>query len=141
MNAVGSFNVARLVAAAMAGNAPDADGTRGVVIHTSSIAAFEGQRGQVAYAAAKAAIAGMTLPMARDLTPLGIRVCSIAPGPMATPQMLRVLPRLDEDPAADVVFPPRMGDPDEYAATVEMIVANPYLNGVTVRLDGALRLG
>ncbi|MCB1286049.1 MAG: SDR family oxidoreductase, partial [Microthrixaceae bacterium] len=104
------------------------------------IAAFEGQRGQVAYAAAKAAIVGMTLPMARDLAPFGIRVCTIAPGPMATPVMERVLDKLEVDPAKGVVFPKRMGDPAEFALAVEMIVRNPYLNGETIRLDAALRL-
>ena len=98
-------------------------------------------RSQVAYAAAKAAVVGMTLPLARDLAPLGIRVCAIAPGPMATEGMLRVIDRLPSDPAAGVVFPSRMGEPDEFARLVEAIVANPYLNGETIRLDGALRLG
>ncbi|HET6950196.1 MAG TPA: SDR family NAD(P)-dependent oxidoreductase [Acidimicrobiales bacterium] len=141
MNALGTFNVARLVAAAMRANAPDADGQRGVVVHTASVAGFEGQRGQVAYAAAKAAILGMTLPMARDLAPLGIRVCAVAPGPMGTPIMRRVMDRLDADPTEGIVFPPRMGEPDEFALLVESIVRNPYLNGESIRLDGALRLG
>ncbi len=141
LNATGTFNVTRLVAAAMAGNEPDDQGQRGVVVNTASVSAFEGQRGQVAYAAAKAAVVGMTLPLARDLAPLGIRVCTIAPGPMATEGMLRVIDRLPSDPAAGVVFPPRMGEPDEFARLVEAIVANPYLNGETIRLDGALRLG
>ena len=154
LNVAGTFNVARLVAAAMAhdagaasaegAGAASADGTevpeRGVIINTASIAAFEGQRGQVAYAAAKAAIVGMTLPMARDLAPFGIRVCTIAPGPMATPVMERVLDKLEVDPAKGVVFPKRMGDPAEFALAVEMIVRNPYLNGETIRLDAALRL-
>ena len=141
MNAIGTFNVTRLAAAAMSANEPDDDGQRGVIVNTASIAAYEGQRGQVAYAAAKAAIVGMTLPMARDLAPAGIRVCSIAPGPMGTPVMLAVRHQLDEDPAADVVFPPRMGEPEEFARLVEAIVDNPYLNGESIRLDGALRLG
>lgn len=146
LNVAGTFNVARLVAAAMAhdAGAASADGTevpeRGVIINTASIAAFEGQRGQVAYAAAKAAIVGMSLPMARDLAPFGIRVCTIAPGPMATPVMERVLDKLEVDPAKGVVFPKRMGDPAEFALAVEMIVRNPYLNGETIRLDAALRL-
>lgn len=140
INATGTFNVSRLVAAAMAHNDPDDDGQRGVIIHTSSVAGFEGQRAQVAYAAAKAAILGMTLPMARDLAPIGIRVCAIAPGPMATPIMLRVMDRLDEDPSRGIVFPPRLGDPTEFARLVLSVVDNPYLNGETIRLDGALRL-
>jgi len=141
LNAVGTFNVARLVAAAMASNRPDEDGQRGVLVHTASIAAMEGQVGQVAYAAAKAAIVGMTLPMARDLAPLGIRVCTIAPGPMATPVMTRVLELVESDPIEGVAFPDRMGRPEEFALLVEAIVRNPYLNGEVVRLDGGLRLG
>jgi NAD(P)-dependent dehydrogenase (short-subunit alcohol dehydrogenase family) len=140
MNAFGTFNVTRLVAAAMARNEPDDDGQRGVVVHTASIAGMEGQRGQVAYAAAKAAILGMTLPMARDLAPLGIRVCAIAPGTVATPVMVRLVDRLDEDPTQGIVFPARMGRPEEFALLVESIVTNPYLNGEAIRLDGALRL-
>ena len=140
-NVVGTFNAVRIVAAAMAKSPTDADGLRGVVVNTASIAGYEGQRGQVAYAAAKAAILGMTLPMARDLAPLGIRVCAIAPGPMGTPAMLRLRDRLLEDPAADVVNPPRMGRPEEFALLVADIVANSYLNGENIRLDGALRLG
>jgi len=140
LNAVGTFNVARLVAAAMATNRPDDDGQRGVLVHTASIAAMEGQAGQVAYAAAKAAIVGMTLPMARDLAPLGIRVCTIAPGPMATPVMARVLAVVESDPIEGVLFPDRMGRPEEFALLVEAIVGNPYLNGEVIRLDGGLRL-
>lgn len=140
INAFGTFNVARLVAAAMAANEPDADGQRGVIVNTASIAAFEGQRGQVAYAAAKAAIVGMTLPMARDLAPVGIRVCAVAPGPMDTFVMRKVMGGLEVDPAEGIVFPRRMGHPDEFALLVEAIIRNPYLNGETIRLDGALRL-
>ena len=140
-NVVGTFNAARLVAAAIASTTPDHDGQRGVIVNTASIAGYEGQRGQVAYAAAKAAILGMTLPMARDLAPVGIRVCAVAPGPMGTPAMLRLRERLLEDPAAGVVHPARMGYPSEFAALVGDIVANPYLNGENIRLDGALRLG
>jgi NAD(P)-dependent dehydrogenase (short-subunit alcohol dehydrogenase family) len=140
LNAVGTFNVTRLAAAAMAANSPDAGGNRGVVINTASIAGFEGQSGQVAYAAAKAAILGMTLPLARDLAPLGVRVCAIAPATMATPAVLQVIDRLEHDPTEGMVFPARMGAPDEFARAVEMIVGNPYLNGENLRLDGALRL-
>jgi NAD(P)-dependent dehydrogenase (short-subunit alcohol dehydrogenase family) len=140
INTVGTFNVTRLVAAAMASNPPDDDGQRGVIVNTASVAGLEGQSGQVAYGAAKAAILGMTLPLARDLAPIGIRVCAIAPGPMATPVMLRVMDSLDEDPAEGIVFPPRLGHPEEFAMLVESVVTNPYLNGENIRLDGALRL-
>jgi NAD(P)-dependent dehydrogenase (short-subunit alcohol dehydrogenase family) len=139
-NAFGSFNVVRLVAAAMGENPPDDLGQRGVVVNTASVAGLEGQRGQVAYAAAKAAILGMTLPLARDLAPLGIRVCAIAPGPMGTPAMTGLLGSLEEDPTQGIVFPPRLGRPEEFARLVESIAVNPYLNGENIRLDGALRL-
>lgn len=101
---------------------------------------MEGQSGQVAYEAAKAAIVGMTPPLARDLAPLGIRVCTIAPGPMATPVMERVLAVVEHDPIDGVVFPDRLGQPEEFALLVEAIVVNPYLNGEVVRLDAGLRL-
>lgn len=139
MNAVGTFNATRLVAAAMATNTPDEDGQRGVVVNTASIAGMEGKTGQVAYGAAKAAILGMTLPMARDLAPIGIRVCAIAPGTMGTPLMLSAIEHLQNDPSADIVFPKRLGHPSEFALLVESIVRNPYLNGENIRLDGALR--
>jgi NAD(P)-dependent dehydrogenase (short-subunit alcohol dehydrogenase family) len=139
-NAFGTFNVTRLAAAAMAANPPDADGQRGVVVNTASVAGLEGQAGQVAYASAKAAILGMTLPLARDLASVGIRVCAIAPGPMATPVMLRAPQPLQDRLAAGIPFPPRLGQPEEFARLVESIVRNPYLNGVHIRLDGALRL-
>jgi NAD(P)-dependent dehydrogenase (short-subunit alcohol dehydrogenase family) len=139
MNATGTFNVTRLVAAAIGENEPDENGQRGVVVNTASIAGMEGKSGQVAYGAAKAAILGMTLPMARDLAPMGIRVCAIAPGVIGTPLMLGALEHLKEDPAAGVVFPKRMGYPEEYAILVESIISNPYLNGENIRLDGALR--
>jgi NAD(P)-dependent dehydrogenase (short-subunit alcohol dehydrogenase family) len=139
MNAFGTFNVTRLAAAAMAGNEPDEDGQRGVVVNTASIAGIEGQTGQLAYASAKAAILGMTLPMARDLAPLGIRVCAIAPGTMGTPIMLSVGEELKEHLVRNIVFPKRMGRPEEFALLVESIARNPYLNGENIRLDGALR--
>ena len=139
MNAVGTFNVTRLAAAAMAKNEPDAHGQRGVVVNTASIAGIEGQAGQVAYAAAKAAILGMTLPLARDLAPSGIRVCAIAPGTMGTPIMRSVPAAMQQKLVENVVFPKRMGDPDEFALLVESIARNPYLNGENIRLDGALR--
>lgn len=139
MNAFGTFNVTRLAAAAMAGNDPDDDGQRGVVVNTGSIAGLEGQTGQVAYAAAKAAILGMTLPLARDLAAVGIRVCGIAPGTMGTPIMLSVNDELKAKLTESIIFPKRMGRPDEFALLVESIVRNPYLNGENIRLDGALR--
>ncbi|MEZ5143430.1 MAG: SDR family NAD(P)-dependent oxidoreductase [Acidimicrobiales bacterium] len=139
MNAVGTFNVTRLAAVAMADNEPDEDGQRGVVVNTGSIAGMEGQTGQVAYAAAKAAILGMTLPMARDLAPLGIRVCGIAPGTMGTPLMLSVPEEMKAKLEEGIIFPKRMGRPEEFALLVESIATNPYLNGENIRLDGALR--
>jgi NAD(P)-dependent dehydrogenase (short-subunit alcohol dehydrogenase family) len=139
VNLIGTFNVLRLAAAAMARNEPD-DGERGVIVNTASVAAFDGQIGQVAYAASKAGVVGLTLPAARDLAPAGIRVCTIAPGLFDTP-MLGGLPA-DKRAAlsADVVFPRRLGDPAEYGALVAAIVGNRYLNGETIRLDGALRM-
>jgi len=139
MNAVGTFNVTRLAAAAMAANEPDEDGQRGVVVNTGSLAGIEGQTGQLAYGAAKAAILGMTLPLARDLAAVGIRVCAIAPGTMGTPIMLSVGDELKERLVSSIVFPKRMGRPEEFALLVESIVRNPYLNGENIRLDGALR--
>jgi NAD(P)-dependent dehydrogenase (short-subunit alcohol dehydrogenase family) len=139
MNAIGTFNATRLAASAMAGNEPDDDGQRGVVVNTASIAGMEGQTGQLAYGSAKAAILGMTLPMARDLAPLGIRVCAIAPGTMGTPPMLGAPEALKEQLVKSIVFPKRMGRPEEFALLVESIARNPYLNGENIRLDGALR--
>ena len=139
MNAFGTFNMTRLVAAAMAVNDPDEDGERGVVVNTASIAGMEGQSGQVAYAAAKAAILGMTLPLARDLAAIGVRVCAIAPGTMGTPIMLSAGERMKDELIRNVQFPKRMGRPEEFALLVESIARNPYLNGENIRLDGALR--
>ena len=140
INLIGTFNVLRLTAAAMAKLAPTDSGERGVIVNTASVAAYDGQIGQAAYAASKAGVVGLTLPAARDLAPAGIRVVTIAPGIFDTP-MLGALP---EDKraalAADVVFPRRLGDPAEYGAMVAAIVANGYLNGETIRLDGALRM-
>jgi NAD(P)-dependent dehydrogenase (short-subunit alcohol dehydrogenase family) len=110
-----------------------------VVVNTASIAGIEGQTGQLAYAAAKAAILGMTLPLARDLAALGIRVCAVAPGTMGTPLMLSVPEALQENLVRSIVFPQRMGRPEEFALLVESIARNPYLNGENIRLDGALR--
>jgi NAD(P)-dependent dehydrogenase (short-subunit alcohol dehydrogenase family) len=140
INLVGTFNVLRLAASAMSKNEPLAHGERGVIVNTASVAAFDGQIGQIGYAASKAGVVGMTLPAARDLAPAGIRVVTIAPGIFDTP-MLGALP---EDKraalAADVVFPKRLGDPAEYGALVAAIVENGYLNGETIRLDGSLRM-
>ncbi len=139
LNTMGTFNVTRLSAARMAANEPDELGQRGVVINTASIAGYEGQTGQVAYAAAKAAILGMSLPLARDLAPVGIRVCAIAPGTMGTPLMQSAPEELKAKLVENIVFPKRMGEPEEFALLVESIVLNPYLNGENIRLDGALR--
>jgi NAD(P)-dependent dehydrogenase (short-subunit alcohol dehydrogenase family) len=139
MNAIGTFNVSRLCASAMAANEPDAEGERGVIVNTASIAGIEGQTGQLAYAATKAAILGMTLPMARDLSPLGIRVCAIAPGTMGTPLMMSTPEELQAHLVSTIQFPKRMGKPEEFALLVDSIVRNPYLNGESIRLDGALR--
>jgi NAD(P)-dependent dehydrogenase (short-subunit alcohol dehydrogenase family) len=140
VNLIGTFNVLRLSAAAMARNAPLDGGERGVIINTASIAAFDGQIGQVAYAASKAGVAGMTLPAARDLSKAGIRVLTIAPGTFDTP-MLRGLPEEARTAlAAGIPFPQRLGDPADFALLAQHMVQNPYLNGEVVRLDGALRM-
>ena len=139
LHVYGPFNLARLAAAAFAGNGPDEHGQRGVIVQTASISAFDGQMTMVPYAAAKGAVVGMTLPMARDLAPLGVRVCAIAPGGFLTPRVSS--PQVQALLVEDVVFPPRLGDPHEYALLVEAIVRNPYLNGEVIRLDGAARLG
>ncbi|RIK43449.1 MAG: 3-hydroxyacyl-CoA dehydrogenase [Chloroflexi bacterium] len=140
VNLIGTFNVLRLAAAAMAGNEPDTNGERGVIVNTASIAAFDGQNGQVAYAAAKGGIVGMTLPAARDLAAYGIRVVTIAPGVFDTP-LLAALPAAARTALAQQVpFPPRLGQPAEYAALVAHIFENSMLNGEVIRLDGALRM-
>jgi NAD(P)-dependent dehydrogenase (short-subunit alcohol dehydrogenase family) len=140
INLVGTFNVLRLAAAAIAKTEPLDGGERGAIVNTASVAAFDGQIGQIAYAASKAGVVGMTLPAARDLAPVGIRVVTIAPGIFDTP-MLGALP---EDKRAalakDVVFPKRLGAPADYAELVAAIVENGYLNGETIRLDAALRM-
>lgn len=141
INLVGTFNVLRLAAQAMAENEPDTNGERGIVINTASIAAYEGQIGQGAYAASKAGVAGLTLPAARELASLGIRVMAIAPGIFATPMMSGMPVEVRESLAAQVPFPPRLGRPEEYAALVAHVVENPMLNGEVIRLDGALRMG
>lgn len=141
VNVSGTFNVIRLAAAAMAANEPDAGGERGVIINTASCAAFDGQIGQAAYSASKAAVVGMTLPIARELARIGVRVMTIAPGTFDTP-MLAGLPQPARDSlAAQVPFPSRLGRPDEYAALAMHIIENSMLNGEVIRLDGALRMG
>ncbi len=140
VNLIGSFNMARLAAAAMQQNEPTADHERGVIINTASIAAFDGQIGQTAYAASKGGIVGMTLPMARDLSSVGVRVVTIAPGLFLTP-MLEALPEeVQESLGASVPYPSRLGKPAEFAAMVGHIINNVMLNGETIRLDGALRM-
>jgi NAD(P)-dependent dehydrogenase (short-subunit alcohol dehydrogenase family) len=141
INLIGTFNVLRLAAAAMAATEPTESTERGVVVNTASIAAFDGQIGQIAYASSKAGVVGMTLPAARDLASVGVRVVTIAPGTFDTP-MLAMLPEESRQAlAAGIPFPRRLGDPaGDYAALVEHIVRNSYLNGETIRLDGALRM-
>ncbi|CAL4124153.1 unnamed protein product [Meganyctiphanes norvegica] len=140
VNTGGSFNVLRLSAAVMSENEPNSDGCRGVIINTASVAAYEGQRGQIAYSASKGGVVGMTLPAARDLAPVGIRVCTVAPGLFLTP-MLEGLPEKVRGYLAETVpFPSRLGNPDEYAQTVQFIITNPLMNGEVIRVDGALRM-
>ncbi|RBI87199.1 3-hydroxyacyl-CoA dehydrogenase [Rhodosalinus halophilus] len=141
VNMLGTFYTASQAAARMAQLAPaGADGERGVIVNTASVAAYEGQIGQVAYAASKGGVVGMTLPMARDLSALGIRVCTIAPGLFRTP-LLQGLPQEVQDSLGQQVpFPSRLGDPAEYAALARHIVENPMLNGEVIRLDGAIRM-
>ncbi len=141
VNLIGSFNCARLVAARMTAAEPvDDDGARGVIVNTASVAAFDGQVGQVAYAASKGGIVGMTLPMARDLAHKGVRVCTLAPGLFFTP-LLHDLPEdVRTSLGAQVPFPSRLGDPKEFADLVSQVVGNPMLNGDVIRIDGALRM-
>lgn len=141
INLVGTFNMIRLAAAAMLANDPDAEGERGVIINTASVAAFDGQIGQAAYAASKGGIAAMTLPIARELARSGIRVMSIAPGVFETPMMAGMPAAVRETLASSVPFPPRLGRPAEFAALVRHIVENTMLNGEVIRLDGAIRMG
>jgi NAD(P)-dependent dehydrogenase (short-subunit alcohol dehydrogenase family) len=140
VNLIGSFNMIRLAAEAMAKGKPNAVGERGVIISTASVAAFDGQVGQAAYSASKGGIVGMTLPIARDLSREGIRVCVIAPGIFETPMLLVMPQELQESLAKQVPFPPRLGRPSDYAALARHIVENEMLNGETIRLDGAIRM-
>jgi len=140
INLVGTLLVCKAAAAAMQKNAPNAEGERGAIVMTASVAAFDGQVGQVAYAASKGGVVGMTLPMARELAAFGIRVVTIAPGLFMTPMMAALPAEAQESLGKQVPFPPRLGRPAEYAALVRQIVENPMLNGETVRLDGAIRM-
>jgi len=140
VNLIGTFNVCRLAAAAMSGNEPNANGERGALIMTASVAAFDGQIGQVSYSASKGGIVGMTLPMARDLARSAIRVMTIAPGLFDTPLLAGLPEKARLSLGEQVPFPPRLGNPTEYAQLAQQILENPMLNGETIRLDGAIRM-
>lgn len=140
INLIGSFNMTRLAAEQMAKNAPNAGGERGVIVFTSSVAAFDGQIGQPAYSASKAGLVGMTLPVARELARYGIRVMTIAPGIFETPMMGQIPPDIAESLGKMVPFPPRLGRPQEFASLVGEILENEMLNGEVIRLDGAIRM-
>ena len=140
VNLIGTYNVTRLAAARIAKTEALADGERGVVVNTASVAAFDGQVGQQAYSASKGGVVGMTLPMARDLAQFGIRCCTIAPGLFATPLMKELPEEVQQSLAGSIPFPKRLGKPEEFAALAAHIVANTHLNGEVIRLDGALRM-
>jgi NAD(P)-dependent dehydrogenase (short-subunit alcohol dehydrogenase family) len=140
VNLIGTFNVARLAAAAMARNQPNENGERGVIVNTASVAAFDGQVGQASYSASKGGIAGMTLPLARDLAQVGIRVMTIAPGLFNTPMLAALPENVRASLGAMVPFPSRLGHPSEYAQLARSIIENPMLNGEVIRLDGAIRM-
>ena len=140
INLVGTFNMCRLAAQAMSENTPESTGERGVLINTASVAAFDGQIGQTAYASSKAGVAGMTLPMARDLAKLGIRCMTIAPGIFGTPMVFGMPQEVQDSLAASIPFPSRLGRPEDYAKLVHSIITNEMLNGETIRLDGAIRM-
>ncbi len=140
INLIGTFNFLRVAAAAMAKCEPLDDAERGVIVNTASVAAFDGQIGQAAYTASKAGVAGMTLPIARDLSAVGIRVMTIAPGTFDTPMLAQLPEQARMALAAGIPYPKRLGHPDDYAQLVEHIVTNRYLNGEVIRLDGALRM-
>ncbi|XP_064399140.1 3-hydroxyacyl-CoA dehydrogenase type-2-like [Halichondria panicea] len=141
VNTVGTFNVIRLAAEAMTQGEPyNPSGERGVIVNTASVAAFDGQIGQAAYSASKGGVAGMTLPISRDLARSGIRVCTIAPGLFLTPMLAGLPESVRQELAKTVPFPQRLGHPDEYAHLVQMIIENPMLNGEVIRLDGAIRM-
>jgi NAD(P)-dependent dehydrogenase (short-subunit alcohol dehydrogenase family) len=140
INLIGAFNMIRLAAAAMSSEQANASGERGVIVNTASVAAWDGQIGQAAYSASKGGIVAMTLPIARELARVGIRVCTIAPGIFATPMLAGLPPEVQESLGKSVPFPRRLGQPDEYAALAQHIVENEMLNGESIRLDGALRM-
>lgn len=140
VNLIGTFNIIRLAAARLVGNDPNADGERGVIINTASVAAYEGQIGQVAYAASKGGVVGLTLPVARDLASRGVRCCTIAPGLFSTPMLAGLADPARQALESSIPFPSRLGLPTEYASLACQIIANPMLNGETIRLDGALRM-
>ena len=140
VNLIGTFNVIRLAAAAMLGNEPDEEGGRGVIVNTASVAAFDGQIGQAAYAASKGGVVSMTLPLAREFARSGIRVAAIAPGLFDTPMMAGLPEEARDSLGRQVPFPSRLGRPDEYAALVRHIVENDLINGEVIRLDGAIRM-
>ena len=140
VNLIGTFNVIRLAAARMMKNAPNEHGERGAIVNTASVAAFEGQIGQCAYSASKGGVVGMTLPIARDLAAAGIRVNTIAPGLFATPMLMTMPEAARQYLASQIPFPPRLGNPSEFAMLACQIVENPMLNGETIRLDGAIRM-
>jgi NAD(P)-dependent dehydrogenase (short-subunit alcohol dehydrogenase family) len=140
VNLIGTFNIIRLAAWEMSKAEPLTEGERGVIINTASVAAFDGQIGQAAYAASKGGVVGMTLPIARDLSSIGVRVLTIAPGLFKTPMMMSLPPEAQESLGRQVPFPSRLGDPTEYAALAMHIVANRMLNGEVIRLDGAIRM-
>jgi NAD(P)-dependent dehydrogenase (short-subunit alcohol dehydrogenase family) len=140
VNTIGTFNVARLAAEAMAANEADANGQRGVIINTASIAAMDGQIGQVAYASSKGAITAMTLPIARDLAPNGIRCMTVAPGLFLTPLLEKLPEKVQHHLGSQIPCPNRLGDPAEFGQLVGSIITNPMLNGETIRLDGAYRM-
>ena len=140
VNLIGTFNMIRLAAATMSTGTPNAAGERGVIVNTASVAAYDGQIGQAAYSASKGGIVGMTLPIARDLSGLGIRIVTIAPGLFHTPMMASLSPEIQDALGKSVPFPPRLGRPEEYAALAQHIIENEMLNGETIRLDGALRM-
>jgi NAD(P)-dependent dehydrogenase (short-subunit alcohol dehydrogenase family) len=140
INLIGSFNMIRVASEAMSKNDPEPTGERGVLINTASVAAYDGQIGQAAYSASKAGVVGMTLPIARDLAPSGIRCCTIAPGIFGTPMIFGMPQAVQDSLAASIPFPSRLGRPDDYAKLVHQIVTNEMLNGETIRLDGAIRL-
>lgn len=140
VNLIGTFNVLRLAAQVMAGNQPDDDGERGVIVNTASVSAFEGQLGQAAYAASKGGVASMTLPIARELAQFGIRIVAIAPGVFNTSMIANAPDAVRASFQSQTVFPTRLGDPSEYAALAAHVIENPMLNGSVLRLDGAMRM-